>query len=82
MVTQRRLLEEEAKVLVSLIVRELVTDFGKTEVDAARYVHKANVFPSLIKNPVGLHESPHMWALSVLIANGDVATLEKYYQVH
>jgi len=82
MVMQRTNVEEEAKVLVSLIVRELIIDFGKTELEAGKLVNKANVFQSLTKNPIGLHDSPHMWALIVLTENNDVVALEKYYEMH
>jgi hypothetical protein len=82
MANQGMNIEEEAKTLVSLIIRELVTGFGKSDLEAGRFVNKARVFQSLIKNPLGLHESPHMWAISVLTENGDVEALEKYYDVH
>ena len=78
----RKLQRDEAGVInefISLIAKELVTGFGKTSIQAKRLLDKAEVFDTLTKNPIGLHDSPHEWALKVLTKNNQFRILKKYY---
>lgn len=63
------------------ILNELVESFGKKQDDAIRLIRTAGVYESLTRNPLGLHDSPHEWALKVLTKANDYEALSKYYGV-
>jgi hypothetical protein len=72
-------IQREASLLVNLIMRELILEFDKTEEESLFLIRNSNVYESILKEPIGLHDSPHQWALIVLTHNNDVDALEKYY---
>lgn len=66
-------------ILIHHIVRELIVEFGKSKQEAIQLIKKSGVEESLMKDPMGFHESPYNWALSVLTDNDDVEALEKHF---
>lgn len=71
--------QNDAALLVTLIMRELILEFDKTETAAMQLISNSNVYDSILKEPIGLHDSPYQWALIVLTDNDEIETLEKYY---
>lgn len=70
--------QKDIQLMVNHIVRELIVEFGKDEKEALQLVRNAGVDKSLTEHPIGFHETPDDWALSILTDNNDVETLEKY----
>lgn len=69
---------QEPKSMIFLIKKELVHSFNKSPEEAEDQIKNANVYQSLISQPIGLHEPPYHWALIVLAKNNDYQTIEKY----
>jgi hypothetical protein len=79
LVIDKKTIEKESTIFVQLILKELVTIFGKTKFQALELIDKAKVYDSLIEDPKGLHDPPNRWALSVLTQANDLQALNKYY---
>jgi hypothetical protein len=77
-VTNNPKLQKEIDLMINHIIRELIVEFGKSKTEAIHLVKKSGVEKSLIKDPMGFHESPYNWALSILTDNDDVEALEKH----
>ncbi|MBE3570068.1 MAG: DUF3990 domain-containing protein [Bacillales bacterium] len=77
-VTNNLKLRKEMEIMVHHIIQELIVEFGKSEKEAIHLVNKSGVEESLMKDPMGFHESPYNWALSVLTDSDDVKALEKH----
>jgi UDP-N-acetylglucosamine transferase subunit ALG13 len=76
--TNNQKLQKEIHLMVNHIIRELIVEFGKSKAEAMYLVKRTDVEKSLMKDPMGFHESPYNWALSVLTDNDDVEALEKH----
>ncbi|MGJ7035434.1 hypothetical protein [Anoxybacillus eryuanensis] len=72
------IISKDIKMMVQHIIRELVEEFGKSEIEAKELIQKSDVVRSLMIDPMGFHESPYNWALSILTDANDVEALEKY----
>jgi len=72
------IVSKDIKMMVQHIIRELVEEFGKSEIEAKELIQKSDVVRSLMIDPMGFHESPYNWALSILTDANDVEALEKY----
>jgi UDP-N-acetylglucosamine transferase subunit ALG13 len=77
-VTNDHKLRKEIDLMINHIIRELIVEFGKSKTDAIRLLEKSKVEKSLVTDPMGFHESPYNWALSILTDNNDVEALEKH----
>jgi len=69
---------KEIEIMVQHIIRELIVEFEKCETEAKELIKKSGVVRSLMIDPMGFHESPYNWALSILTDANDVEALEKY----
>jgi len=72
------IIQKEIEIMVQHIIRELIVEFGKCETEAKELIKKSGVVKSLMEDPMGFHESPYHWALSILTDADDLETLEKY----
>ncbi len=70
--------QKEIDLMINHIISELVVEFGKDEKEAIQLIKKSKVDKSLKNEPVGFHESPYNWALSILTENDDFEALEKH----
>jgi hypothetical protein len=64
--------------MIQHIIRELMTEFGKSKTEAIHLVEQSNVKKLLMQDPSGFHDSPYHWALSILTDHDDVEALERH----
>lgn len=72
------IIQKEIEIMVQHIIRELIVEFGKCEAEAKELIQKSDVVRSLMRDPIGFHEPPYNWALSILTDTNDIEALEKY----
>ncbi|WP_100402766.1 hypothetical protein [Bacillus sp. FJAT-42315] len=75
----RDMIQKETTILTSLIARELVAIFGKSQKEANELIVKYDVKDTLLQHPVLLHDSPNNWALTLLTKDNDLEAIEDYY---
>lgn len=74
----RKQIKKDALLLAIQTTKELITVFHKSIQEAERIVKDSKMEKYLLKHPIGLHDSPHKWAIRLLTEERDVETLEKY----
>ncbi|ANB59588.1 hypothetical protein [Anoxybacteroides amylolyticum] len=72
------IIQKDIEIMVQHIIRELIKEFGKSETEAKELIQKSDVVRSLAKDPMGFHESPYHWALSILTDADDIEALERH----
>ena len=68
----------EARLLAISTVKELITKFHKSIIEAENIVKNGKMEDYIIEHPIVLHSSPYDWAVILLTEKNDIEALEKY----
>lgn len=66
--------------LTALVENELISQFSKSICEAKKLIEDYGMIEYLKKNPEGLHDSSHTWALVILTKMNDLDSINKYYE--
>lgn len=74
------MLEHQSQKHVDEIIKTLEKKFNKKRSEAVELVKKFAVHEDIMKNPIGLHDSPEAWALILLTENEDLEAIKYFYE--